>query len=296
MTPLRVAAVIPARFASTRFPGKPLADLTGKPLILHVLDRAAECTTVSRVIVATDDERIHETVLRAGFESRMTRADHPNGTSRIAEIAETLDEDLIVNIQGDEPQIEPELVDRTVTLLASRPDVNMATLVSPFATGEDPANPNIVKCVCAVDGRALYFSRSVIPFNRDGAPDAAQPLKHVGLYVYRRSFLSTFLALSPTPLERTESLEQLRVLEHGHTILCAHGEAHFTGIDTFCPGPLMELISHIKHVAVGDVIELLSTDQGSAADIPEWVKKVGHEIVGSEQVGNVWHIKVRKAK
>ncbi len=232
MTSLRVAAVIPARFASTRFPGKPLADLTGKPLILHVLDRAAACKTVSRVIVATDDVRIHETVLRAGFESRMTRADHPNGTSRIAEVAETLDEDLIVNIQGDEPQIEPELVDRTVTLLASRPDVNMATLVSPFATGEDPANPNIVKCVCAVDGRALYFSRSVIPFNRDGAPDAAQPLKHVGLYVYRRSFLSTFLALSPTPLERTESLEQLRVLEHGHTILCAHGEAHFTGIDT----------------------------------------------------------------
>ncbi len=232
MTSLRAAAVVPARFASTRFPGKPLADLTGKPLILHVLERAAACKTVGRVIVATDDVRIHETVLRAGFESRMTRADHPNGTSRIAEVAETLDEELIVNIQGDEPQIEPELVDRTVTLLASRPDVNMATLVSPFAVGEDPTNPNIVKCVRGVDGRALYFSRSLIPFNRDGATGAAPPMKHVGLYVYRRSFLKTFLALAPTPLECTESLEQLRVLEHGHTILCAEGEAHFTGIDT----------------------------------------------------------------
>jgi len=232
VTSLRAAAVVPARFASTRFPGKPLADLTGKPLILHVLERAAACKTVGRVIVATDDVRIHETVLRAGFESRMTRADHPNGTSRIAEVAETLDEELIVNIQGDEPQIEPELVDRTVTLLASRPDVNMATLVSPFAVGEDPTNPNIVKCVRGVDGRALYFSRSLIPFNRDGATGAAPPMKHVGLYVYRRSFLKTFLALAPTPLECTESLEQLRVLEHGHTILCAEGEAHFTGIDT----------------------------------------------------------------
>ena len=220
----RAAAVIPARYASTRFPGKPLADLTGKPMILHVLERAAQCRTVSRIVVATDDDRIHRVVLAAGFESRMTRADHPNGTCRIAEVADALDEPLIVNIQGDEPQIEPELVDRTVELLASRPDVPMATLVSPFAPGEDPANPNIVKCVRAVDGRALYFSRSLVPFDRDRAPGAAAPMKHVGLYVYRREFLRTFIALAPTPLERTESLEQLRVLEHGHAILCAEGE------------------------------------------------------------------------
>ena len=229
---VRAAAVIPARFASSRFPGKPLAALTGKPMIVHVLERAAQCRTVSRIVVATDDERIHSAVQDAGFESRMTRVDHPNGTSRIAEVAEHLEEDLVVNIQGDEPQIEPELVDRTVELLASRPDVPMATLVSPFAPGEDPANPNIVKCVRAADGRALYFSRSLVPFDRDRAPDAARPLKHVGLYAYRRAFLRTFVSLAPTPLERTESLEQLRVLEHGHSILCAEGEAHFTGIDT----------------------------------------------------------------
>lgn len=229
---MRTAAVIPARFASTRFPGKPLADLTGKPLILHVLERAAACRTVGRIIVATDDARIRDVVERAGHECRMTRADHPNGTCRIAEVARGLDEDLVVNIQGDEPQIEPELVDRTVRLLAGRPDVPMATLVSPFAPGEDPANPNIVKCVRAVDGRALYFSRSVVPHDRDRGPDAARPMKHVGLYAYRRAFLETFVSLPATPLERTESLEQLRVLEHGYAILCAEGEAHFTGIDT----------------------------------------------------------------
>jgi len=245
VTSLRAVAIVPARFASTRFPGKPLADLTGKPLILHVLERAAACKTVGRVIVATDDVRIHETVLRAGFESRMTRADHPNGTSRIAEVAESLEEDLIVNIQGDEPQIEPELVDRTVMLLASRPDVHMATLVSPFAVGEDALNPNIVKCVRGVDGRALYFSRSLIPYDRDGQTGAAKPMKHVGLYVYRRPFLKTFLALSPTPLECTESLEQLRVLEHGYTILCAEGEAHFTGIDT--PEQYAAFVKRLTH-------------------------------------------------
>jgi 3-deoxy-manno-octulosonate cytidylyltransferase (CMP-KDO synthetase) len=199
MTEPRAIAIVPARHASTRFPGKPLAADTGKPMIVHVLERVAACRTVGRIIVATDDDRIRRAVEAAGFEARMTRADHPNGTSRVAEVARTVDDDLVVNVQGDEPQIEPELVDRTVRALAARPDVPMATLVSPFAPGEDPANPNIVKCVVGVDGRA---------------------------------FLETFVALAPTPLERTESLEQLRALEHGHAILCAEGEAHFTGIDT----------------------------------------------------------------
>ncbi len=229
---VRAAAVIPARMASTRFPGKPLADLTGKPMIVHVLERVARCRSVGRILVATDDARIADAVHAAGFEARMTDPAHPNGTSRVAEVARTLDEELIVNVQGDEPQIEPALVDRTVEALAARPDMPMATLVSPFAPGEDPANPNIVKCVTAVDGRALYFSRSLIPFDRDRAPGAAAPRKHVGLYAYRRAFLDVFVRLAPTPLERTESLEQLRALEHGHPILCAEGEAHFTGIDT----------------------------------------------------------------
>ena len=228
----RIVAVIPARFASTRFPGKPLADRTGRPLIQHVIEQARTCPSLSRIVVATDHDGIAAAARACGASVAMTRADHPNGTSRIAEVAGTLEEDLVVNIQGDEPQIEPALVDRTVELLASRPDVPMATLVSPFAPGEDPSNPNVVKCVRAADGRALYFSRGLVPYDRDRAPEAARPMKHVGLYVYRREFLRTFAALAPTPLERTESLEQLRVLEHGHSILCAEGEAHFTGIDT----------------------------------------------------------------
>lgn len=246
---VRAAAVIPARMASTRFPGKPLADLTGKPMIVHVLERVARCRSVGRILVATDDARIVDAVRAAGFEARMTDPAHPNGTSRVAEVARTLDEELIVNVQGDEPQIEPALVDRTVEALAARPDMPMATLVSPFAPGEDPANPNIVKCVTAVDGRALYFSRSLIPFDRDRAPGAAAPRKHVGLYAYRRAFLDVFVRLAPTPLERTESLEQLRALEHGHPILCAEGEAHFTGIDT--PEQYAEFVRRTKAGASG---------------------------------------------
>ena len=246
---LRAAAVIPARMASTRFPGKPLADLTGKPMIVHVLERVARCQSVGRILVATDDARIVDAVRAAGFEARMTDPAHPNGTSRVAEVARTLDEELIVNVQGDEPQIEPALVDRTVEALAARPDMPMATLVSPFAPGEDPANPNIVKCVTAVDGRALYFSRSLVPFDRDRAPGAAAPRKHVGLYAYRRSFLDVFVRLAPTPLERTESLEQLRALEHGHPILCAEGEAHFTGIDT--PEQYAEFVRRVQAGTAG---------------------------------------------
>jgi 3-deoxy-manno-octulosonate cytidylyltransferase (CMP-KDO synthetase) len=246
---VRAAAVIPARMASTRFPGKPLADLTGKPMIVHVLERVARCRSVGRILVATDDARIVDAVRAAGFEARMTDPAHPNGTSRVAEVARTLDEELIVNVQGDEPQIEPALVDRTVEALAARPDMPMATLVSPFAPGEDPANPNIVKCVTAVDGRALYFSRSLIPFDRDRAPGAAAPRKHVGLYAYRRAFLDVFVRLAPTPLECTESLEQLRALEHGHPILCAEGEAHFTGIDT--PEQYAEFVRRTKAGAAG---------------------------------------------
>lgn len=230
---MSAAAVIPARYASTRFPGKPLADLTGKPMIVHVLERAAECRSVSRIIVATDDERIASAVRKAGHEARMTRADHPNGTCRIEEVARDLKEELIVNIQGDEPQIEPALVDVTVEALRAQPrDVPMATLVSPFAPGEDARSPNIVKCVVGVHGRALYFSRSLIPYDRDGKPGATAPYKHIGLYVYRREFLRTFVGLAPTPLEQTEGLEQLRVLEHGYSIACAVSQAHFTGIDT----------------------------------------------------------------
>ncbi|MBX3356012.1 MAG: 3-deoxy-manno-octulosonate cytidylyltransferase [Phycisphaeraceae bacterium] len=232
-----VAVVIPARYASSRFPGKPLAPILGKPMIQHVHERAA--TVARRVIVATDDERIATAVKAFGGEVVMTRGDHPNGTSRIAEVAATLHEDVIVNVQGDEPGLEPSLIERAVKALrAAGRGVPMATIASPFSHGEDPKSPHLVKVVVDRRGRALYFSRSVIPFARDDQPrDAADSthaalLRHVGLYAYRRPFLATFVALEESPLERTEQLEQLRAIEHGYPIAVAVAEAAVHGIDT----------------------------------------------------------------
>jgi 3-deoxy-manno-octulosonate cytidylyltransferase (CMP-KDO synthetase) len=226
-------AVIPARFASTRFPGKPLARDTGKPLIQHVVERASLAQRVGRVIVATDDPRIFDAVLGFGGEAAMTRGDHPNGTSRIAEVVAALapeESSIIVNVQGDEPEIEPTLIDRLIDGLLADPGAPMATLASPFAADEDPANPNIVKLVVDRRGRAMYFSRSVIPFDRDRT--GAALLKHPGMYAYRREFLLQYAALAPTPLEEAEQLEQLRALEHGHAIAVVHAEARHHGIDT----------------------------------------------------------------
>lgn len=224
-------AVIPARFASTRLPGKPLLDATGKPLIVHVLEQAKRARGVDQVLVATDDHRIAEVVRSHGGEAVMTRTDHPNGTSRIAEAVSQLDPgiDLVVNVQGDEPEIAPELIDAVVERLASG-DEPMATVASPLGPAEDPANPNIVKVVLNQRGRAMYFSRSPIPHDRDHRGIA--PLKHVGLYAYRREFLPQYLALSPTPAEQAEQLEQLRVLEHGHAIACIVRQTQHVGIDT----------------------------------------------------------------
>lgn len=221
---------------SARFPGKVLANRTGKPLIQHVYERASNATLIERVIVAADDERIIRAVQEFGGEAVMTRRDHSNGTTRIAEAAANLSAPIIVNVQGDEPEIEPALIDHAIQALVNHPDCMMSTLASPFAPGEDPSNPNIVKVVADQHGRAMYFSRSVIPFVRDAHdPDAmklGRPLKHVGLYVYRREFLKVYASLSPTPLEQSEKLEQLRALEHGHRMAVAIGEAHFHGIDT----------------------------------------------------------------
>jgi len=229
--PPQCCAVIPARFDSQRFPGKILADKTGKPLIQHVYERTRQAKLINRIVIAADDERIIRAVKAFGGEAVMTRRDHPNGTSRIAEAAAGIQAPIIVNVQGDEPEIEPVLIDQAIQTLLDRADCPVATLASPFARHEDPANPNIVKVVVDQCGRALYFSRSLIPFDRDGDRTIA-PLKHVGLYVYRREFLPTYVALAPTPLERSEKLEQLRVLEHGYKIAVAIGEAHFHGIDT----------------------------------------------------------------
>lgn len=235
-----ILAVIPARYASSRFPGKPLADRTGKPLIQHVVEQVRCAHSVDRIIVATDDQRIVEATGGFGCEVMMTRQDHPNGTSRIAEVVGRLSNGpkLVVNVQGDEPQIEPELIDQLVECLGADRVAPMATLASEFAVDEDPVDPNIVKVVTAMIGghrRAIYFSRSLIPYrrgNRDSAIGNWQFLKHPGLYVYRRDFLLEYVKLEATPLEQAEQLEQLRALEHGIPIAVHMADTPHHGIDT----------------------------------------------------------------
>lgn len=241
-----VIAVIPARYQSSRFPGKPLADKTGKPLIQHVVEQVRLAKRVKQVVVATDDQRIYDTVRNFGCDAIMTRPDHPNGTSRIAEVAAQIPEHtlgpegVVVNVQGDEPQIEPRVIDELIDGLLAEPaegGAPMATLASPFAPDENPDDPNIVKLVAGhVSGRyrALYFSRSVIPYHR--APEDREIhrglLKHPGLYAYRRDFLIKYVTLPPTPLEQAEQLEQLRALEHGYAIAVVMTQVRHHGIDT----------------------------------------------------------------
>ncbi len=233
-TPVPTAtAIIPARYGSTRFPGKPLADHTGKPLIRHVVEAVGGSRLIGQVIVATDDRRIFEAVVGFGARAVMTRSDHPNGTCRVAEAAGQLglrDGDIVVNVQGDEPEIEHDVIDTLVDRIAADSEAPMATLASKFAEDEDPADPNIVKIVLDGRGRALYFSRSLIPFDRDSRGHV--PLKHPGLYAYRADFLPTYVALPPTPLEQAEQLEQLRALEHGYPIAVAVTTVRHHGIDT----------------------------------------------------------------
>lgn len=229
-----VTILIPARLGSTRFPGKVLADKTGKPLIRHVVESASRSAGALRVVVATDDRRVLDAVRRFGGEAVMT-GDHPNGTSRLAEAAKTLAlpaDSIVVNVQGDEPELDPSLIDAAVSALASSA-APMSTVAVPFLSTEDARDPNLVKVVRRLDGTALYFSRALIPFARDAGGRPVVPLKHIGLYVYRRPFLDTYVSLPPTDLERTEQLEQLRVLAHGHAIAVALGEPRLhAGIDT----------------------------------------------------------------
>lgn len=230
-------AVIPARFGATRFPGKPLADRTGKTLIQHVWERVREARRVGRVMVATDDARIAAAVAGFGGEALMTRPDHPSGTDRIAEVVRTLADacpEIVLNVQGDEPEIDPAYLDLLVERLESDIASPMATLAAPFPPDRDPADPNCVKVVQNQPGRALYFSRALIPYPRDSAagPQAAGWSLHVGVYAYRRAFLLEMAGWGPSELERTEKLEQLRVLERGHTIAIVRVPAALAGVDT----------------------------------------------------------------
>ena len=215
----RAVAIIPARYASTRLPGKALASLDGRPMIRHVAERTRLARSVARVIVATDDERIARAVDGTGAEVAMTRADHPTGTDRLAEVARDLEADVVVNVQGDLPLLDPAMVDALVDRMAAEPALPMATLAVPIRDDAEWRSPHVVKVVCDERGRALYFSRSPIPHHRDGAPaDAPLGWRHVGMYAYRRAVLLELAALAPTPLERAERLEQLRALEHGIAI------------------------------------------------------------------------------
>lgn len=234
-------ALIPARLGSTRFPGKVLASQTGRPLIWHVATQAAKATGVSRVVVATDSEQIASVVRSFDVEAVMT-GEHPNGTSRLAEASRRLglaDDALVINVQGDEPEIDPGAIEAAADALALT-GAEVGTVASPFGPGEYPADPNIVKAVVGCTGLALYFSRALVPHDRDGhfqplrerLEGIARPLKHVGLYAYRVGFLRTYALLAETPLEGTEKLEQLRVLEHGYRIGVAIRECHHHGIDT----------------------------------------------------------------
>lgn len=233
---LAAIVVIPARYGSTRFPAKILASQTGKPLVQHVVDRAAQARRIQSVIVATDDQRIVDALSPYGTRCVMTSAAHQSGTDRIAEVAGGLadDLDIIVNVQGDEPEIEPATIDALVARLEQSTD-DMATAATVFPDSSDVNNPNLVKVVMDQDGRALYFSRAAIPHDRDGGSTfTGQPAYHLhlGIYAYRRKFLLQFASWPPSTLERIEKLEQLRALEHGRSIHVTKVNRATHGIDT----------------------------------------------------------------
>jgi 3-deoxy-manno-octulosonate cytidylyltransferase (CMP-KDO synthetase) len=231
---LAAVVVIPARYGSTRFPAKILASETGKPLVQHVVERARLATRVMDVLVATDDARIADALRPFGTRCVMTSPAHQSGTDRIAEVARGLpaDVDVVVNVQGDEPEIEPAVIDAHVERLRTT-DADMATAATPFPSGADVADPNLVKVVAGLDGRAIYFSRSPVPFWRDrsAGPQPTYYL-HLGIYAYRREFLLQFAGWPPTPLEQAEKLEQLRALEHGRSIHVLSVARATHGIDT----------------------------------------------------------------
>jgi 3-deoxy-manno-octulosonate cytidylyltransferase (CMP-KDO synthetase) len=228
-----VELFIPARFASKRLPGKPLADIGGKPMIQWVYERASLATLADKVTVATDDERIREAVTAFGGSVVMT-GEHSSGTGRVAEAARNTDSkaDIIVNVQGDEPLIEPETIDLAIRPMLDDPTLQVSTLKTPLSEAEELEDPNVVKVVTDKEGFALYFSRSSIPYLNIDNNRASTVYKHIGLYVYRMDFLEVFSTLKQTPLELSEGLEQLRVLESGYRIKVVETTSDPISIDT----------------------------------------------------------------
>ncbi len=232
---MKIIAIIPARYQSTRFPGKPLALIAGRPMIEHVYERSARSGALQRVVVATDDDRVARAVDSFGGEFVFTRADHLSGTDRIAEAARILqldESDIIVNVQGDEPLVSGKMIEVLVGALKNSNGAAMATLAFPSESLEGYQDPHVVKVVVAMDGRALYFSRSPLPFMRDPGNASISYLKHLGFYAYGNEFLQTFTQLPEGRLEAMEKLEQLRALEHGHPIVVAISPQDTHGVDT----------------------------------------------------------------
>jgi 3-deoxy-manno-octulosonate cytidylyltransferase (CMP-KDO synthetase) len=238
LTEASVVAIIPARYQSSRLPGKPLADIAGRPMIEHVYRRAASASRIDGVIVATDDARIAEAVRGFGGAAWMTRSGHATGTDRLAEVAAELPCRLIVNVQGDEPLIDPAAIDAAIEPMLADASLDMSTIARPPADPSEFANPNVVKVVTTRSGRALYFSRAPIP-----------GLVHLGLYVYRREVLLRLASLPRTPLEQAERLEQLRALEHGIAVFVAQTTHVSTGVDT--PEDLERVRQHLLATSRG---------------------------------------------
>jgi 3-deoxy-manno-octulosonate cytidylyltransferase (CMP-KDO synthetase) len=244
----RILGIIPARFASSRFPGKSLAQLAGKPMVQHVYERALMAQYLNAgVLVATDDDRIASEVRGFGGHARMTRSDHPSGTDRLAEIASAENADLYVNIQGDEPLIDPHAIDAAVLSVLGDDTASMGTLKRRIADPADIMNPNVVKVVTNFNGDAIYFSRCPIPYDRDQVAEGSAYFKHIGLYVYRRDLLLGYPDLAVGPLERAECLEQLRALENGYRIKVVETEYESLGVDT--PDDLVRLNRLFETVA-----------------------------------------------
>ena len=228
---MKSICVIPARYSSTRLPGKPLKDICGKPMICRVYERASLAKSVAEVIVATDDARIFDAVEKNSGRAIMTRADHKTGTDRLAEVAEKFpDVEVIVNVQGDEPLIEPSLIDELIAEFVKDKNLQMATVATELTDADEMKNPNNVKVVIDKNNNALYFSRSLIPYPRNAGK--SKVFKHIGIYAYRRNFLLDYAKMIPTPLEQSESLEQLRALENGFKIRVIKSSCRFIGVDT----------------------------------------------------------------
>jgi 3-deoxy-manno-octulosonate cytidylyltransferase (CMP-KDO synthetase) len=250
---MKILGIIPSRYASTRLPAKPLVDICGKPMVQRVYEQAKQSTLLTDIVVATDDERIETVVRSFGGNVQMTPVDIQSGSDRIALVAKKYDADIVVNIQGDEPMIDPKLIDQTIQLLIDDVSAVVGTAVKKTTTHQDVFNPNVVKVVLDNNNYALYFSRSPIPHVRDAKKDGdwfagTMFYKHFGIYVYRAVFLQYYTTLKQSPLEITEKLEQLRILENGFKIKCAITEYESLPVDT--PEDLNKVIQLLKNTIV----------------------------------------------